>query len=110
MAPPFGNGAETPPIAGTTRRSLLAGVAAVGVLGTAGCSRVATAAGVEGGDLLDRLKAQGVVRLGIAGEHTAVPMAVVQLACALVAAACFMALCRPGRPRVAEAAAEGEES
>jgi len=68
MAPPFGNGAETPPIAGTTRRSLLAGVAAVGVLGTAGCSRVATAAGVEGGDLLDRLKAQGVVRLGIAGE------------------------------------------
>jgi len=48
--------------------------------------------------------------VGIAGEHTAVPMAVVQLACALVAAACFMALCRPGRPRVAEAAAEGEES
>lgn len=69
MAPPFGNGADTPHTIGTTRRSLLAGAAAVGVLGTAGCSRVATtAAGVAGGDLLDRLKAQGVVRLGIAGE------------------------------------------
>ena len=29
---------------------------------------MATASGKEGGDLLDRLKAQGVVRLGIAGE------------------------------------------
>jgi polar amino acid transport system substrate-binding protein len=29
---------------------------------------VATASGVEGGDLLDRLRAQGVARLGIAGE------------------------------------------
>ncbi|MFD7708047.1 multidrug effflux MFS transporter [Streptomyces sp. NPDC059786] len=33
--------------------------------------------------------------VGIAGEHTAVPMAVVQLAAALVAVACFVALCRP---------------
>ncbi|MGW5173068.1 multidrug effflux MFS transporter [Streptomyces sp. NPDC004082] len=33
--------------------------------------------------------------VGIAGEHTAVPMAVVQLAAALVAIACFVALCRP---------------
>ncbi|WP_241844772.1 multidrug effflux MFS transporter [Streptomyces silvensis] len=33
--------------------------------------------------------------VGIAGEHTAVPMAVVQLACALAAAACFVGLCRP---------------
>ncbi|MEU8591260.1 multidrug effflux MFS transporter [Streptomyces sp. NPDC048664] len=33
--------------------------------------------------------------VGIAGEHTAVPMAVVQLAAALVAATCFVALCRP---------------
>ncbi|MGP4087188.1 multidrug effflux MFS transporter [Streptomyces sp. KR55] len=32
---------------------------------------------------------------GIGGEHTAVPMAVVQLAAALVAAACFVGLCRP---------------
>ncbi|WP_128378685.1 ectoine/hydroxyectoine ABC transporter substrate-binding protein EhuB [Streptomyces cavernae] len=77
MAPPFGNGADRPLISGTTsstasgtttRRSLLAGVAALGALGATGCSRVATADGVEGGDLLDRLRAQGVVRLGIAGE------------------------------------------
>ncbi|MCX4761511.1 multidrug effflux MFS transporter [Streptomyces sp. NBC_01275] len=33
--------------------------------------------------------------VGIAGEHTAVPMAVVQLAAALVALACFMGMCRP---------------
>ncbi|MEV0734379.1 ectoine/hydroxyectoine ABC transporter substrate-binding protein EhuB [Streptomyces sp. NPDC050549] len=53
---------------GHTRRALLAGVAAAGALGAAGCSRVATASTTNGGDLLDRLKAQGVVRLGIAGE------------------------------------------
>ncbi|MCX5081367.1 multidrug effflux MFS transporter [Streptomyces sp. NPDC056121] len=35
--------------------------------------------------------------VGIAGEDTAVPMAVVQLACALAAIACFMGLCRPWR-------------
>ncbi|MFI8945081.1 ectoine/hydroxyectoine ABC transporter substrate-binding protein EhuB [Streptomyces sp. NPDC053750] len=73
MAPPH----RTPPrgisdrrtrTAGPTRRSLLAGVAALGALGAAGCSRVATASDVEGGDLLDRLRAQGVARLGIAGE------------------------------------------
>ncbi|MFJ5993631.1 ectoine/hydroxyectoine ABC transporter substrate-binding protein EhuB [Streptomyces sp. NPDC092370] len=51
-----------------TRRSLLAGVAALGALGTAGCSRVATASDAKGGDLLGRLRAAGVVRLGIAGE------------------------------------------
>ncbi|MGW1748099.1 multidrug effflux MFS transporter [Streptomyces sp. NPDC002092] len=33
--------------------------------------------------------------VGIAGEHTAVPMAVVQLAAALVALACFVGMCRP---------------
>lgn len=55
-------------LTGPTRRSLLAGVAALGALGAAGCSRVATAAGPDGGDLLDRLRAAGVVRLGIAGE------------------------------------------
>jgi len=65
MAPPFGNDRHTP---GPTRRSLLAGVAALGALGAAGCSRVAAASSKEGGDLLDRLKAAGVVRLGIAGE------------------------------------------
>ncbi|MBA2948734.1 multidrug effflux MFS transporter [Streptomyces himalayensis] len=40
--------------------------------------------------------------VGIAGEATAVPMAVVQLACALVAVACFVALCRPWQPRAQE--------
>ncbi|MFJ5773555.1 ectoine/hydroxyectoine ABC transporter substrate-binding protein EhuB [Streptomyces sp. NPDC093094] len=52
----------------TSRRSLLAGVAALGALGAAGCSRVASASDTPGGDLLERLRAQGVVRLGIAGE------------------------------------------
>jgi polar amino acid transport system substrate-binding protein len=65
MAPPIGNDRHT---TGPTRRSLLAGVVALGALGAAGCSRVATASTKEGGDLLDRLKAAGVVRLGIAGE------------------------------------------
>ncbi|MFD9391890.1 ectoine/hydroxyectoine ABC transporter substrate-binding protein EhuB [Streptomyces sp. NPDC060000] len=67
MAPPtrFSHRTHT---TGTTRRSLLAGVAALGTLGAAGCSRVATASTAPGGDLLDRLRAQGVVRLGIAGE------------------------------------------
>ncbi|MFI9394722.1 ectoine/hydroxyectoine ABC transporter substrate-binding protein EhuB [Streptomyces bauhiniae] len=37
-------------------------------MGAAGCTRVAAASGEKGGDLLDRLRAQGVVRLGIAGE------------------------------------------
>ncbi|WP_406445954.1 multidrug effflux MFS transporter [Streptomyces sp. NBC_01613] len=37
--------------------------------------------------------------VGIAGEHTAVPMAVVQLAAALVALACFVGMCRPGNRR-----------
>ncbi|WP_406329413.1 multidrug effflux MFS transporter [Streptomyces sp. NBC_00203] len=37
--------------------------------------------------------------VGIAGEHTAVPMAVVQLAAVLVAIACFVGLCRPWQTR-----------
>jgi DHA1 family bicyclomycin/chloramphenicol resistance-like MFS transporter len=45
--------------------------------------------------------------VGIAGEHTAVPMAVVQLAAALVALACFVGMCRPWNGR---ANAEGAES
>lgn len=68
MAPPNGNYRHTPGSPGPRRRSLLAGVAALGALGAAGCSRVATASTTQGGDLLDRLKAAGVVRLGIAGE------------------------------------------
>ncbi|MGW0789634.1 multidrug effflux MFS transporter [Streptomyces sp. NPDC002911] len=35
--------------------------------------------------------------VGIAGEKTAVPMAVVQVVCALSALVCFLALCRPWR-------------
>ncbi|MGW2699260.1 multidrug effflux MFS transporter [Streptomyces sp. NPDC001340] len=45
--------------------------------------------------------------VGVAGEHTAVPMAVVQLAGALVAAACFMGMCRPWNTR---AGSEGEDN
>lgn len=33
--------------------------------------------------------------VGIAGDATAVPMAVVQLVCAVGAMACFLGLCRP---------------
>ncbi|MFH8803488.1 multidrug effflux MFS transporter [Streptomyces sp. NPDC017936] len=33
--------------------------------------------------------------VGVAGEHTAVPMAVVQLTAALVALGCFVGMCRP---------------
>ncbi|MEU1377565.1 multidrug effflux MFS transporter [Streptomyces triculaminicus] len=45
--------------------------------------------------------------VGIAGEGTAVPMAAVQLACALAALACFAGLCRPWRKR--PEASEGTE-
>ncbi|GGV78805.1 Bcr/CflA family drug resistance efflux transporter [Streptomyces griseoloalbus] len=37
--------------------------------------------------------------VGIAGEDTAVPMAVVQLAAGLVAMACFLGMCRPWKGR-----------
>ncbi|MFJ9814443.1 ectoine/hydroxyectoine ABC transporter substrate-binding protein EhuB [Streptomyces sp. NPDC101151] len=72
MAPPLGNEIRTIRSEHRhSRRSVLAGVAAfgaVGALGAAGCTRVASASAENGGDLLDRLRAQGVVRLGIAGE------------------------------------------
>ncbi|KDN76722.1 multidrug effflux MFS transporter [Streptomyces olindensis] len=45
--------------------------------------------------------------VGVAGEDTAVPMAVVQLAAALVALACFVGMCRPWRAR---ASVEGADS
>ncbi|MFF9587043.1 multidrug effflux MFS transporter [Streptomyces achromogenes] len=49
--------------------------------------------------------------VGVAGEHTAVPMAVVQLAGALVAAACFVGMCRPWTTReTTRAHAEGDAS
>jgi DHA1 family bicyclomycin/chloramphenicol resistance-like MFS transporter len=48
--------------------------------------------------------------VGVAGEHTAVPMALVQLAGALVAAACFVGMCRPWDTRGnARAGSEGDE-
>ncbi|RZU25207.1 multidrug effflux MFS transporter [Streptomyces sp. BK239] len=40
--------------------------------------------------------------VGVAGEDTAVPMAVVQLTAALAAAACFVGLCRPWADPAAE--------
>ncbi|MGW6783135.1 MULTISPECIES: Bcr/CflA family multidrug efflux MFS transporter [unclassified Streptomyces] len=42
--------------------------------------------------------------VGIAGEDTAVPMALVQLVCAVLSAGCFLALCRPWRKPGAQAA------
>ncbi|MCX4762401.1 ectoine/hydroxyectoine ABC transporter substrate-binding protein EhuB [Streptomyces sp. NBC_01275] len=66
MAPPNRQSENRPRT--PSRRSLLAGVAALGVPAVASCSRVATASTTDGGDLLERLRAAGVVRLGIAGE------------------------------------------
>ncbi|MEU2055174.1 ectoine/hydroxyectoine ABC transporter substrate-binding protein EhuB [Streptomyces bungoensis] len=72
MAAPLGNDGQTfRPERRHSRRAVLSGAAvlgAVGALGAAGCTRVASASDEPGGDLLDRLRAQGVVRLGIAGE------------------------------------------
>jgi DHA1 family bicyclomycin/chloramphenicol resistance-like MFS transporter len=58
--------------------------------------------------------------VGVAGEHTAVPMALVQLAGALVALACFVGMCRPwttsadaeagDSPRASETESPGEEN
>lgn len=54
---------------GISRRALLLGGAvALGGLGASGCARIDTKAAEDGGDLLDRLRAQGSVRLGIASE------------------------------------------
>ncbi|MFV0136306.1 multidrug effflux MFS transporter [Streptomyces sp. HMX87] len=48
--------------------------------------------------------------VGIAGEDTALPMAVVQLGAALVAAGCFVGLCRPGNNGGARGDTEGAAS
>ncbi|KOV98611.1 MFS transporter [Streptomyces sp. NRRL B-1140] len=48
--------------------------------------------------------------VGVAGEDTALPMAVVQLAAALVALACFMGLCRPWKQESSRASVEGAVS
>ncbi|MFE9449172.1 ectoine/hydroxyectoine ABC transporter substrate-binding protein EhuB [Streptomyces sp. NPDC006739] len=68
MAPPLRYDNHTGHELRHSRRSVLAGALAIGALGVAGCSRVATASATSGGELLDRIRAQGVVRLGIAGE------------------------------------------
>ncbi|MCP9207536.1 ectoine/hydroxyectoine ABC transporter substrate-binding protein EhuB [Streptomyces cucumeris] len=67
MAPPRGKDIESRE-KGLARRSLLTGAAALGLLGAAGCSRVSSSGGKDGGNLLERLRSQGTVRLGIAGE------------------------------------------
>ncbi|UED86096.1 ectoine/hydroxyectoine ABC transporter substrate-binding protein EhuB [Streptomyces profundus] len=54
--------------AGLSRRSLLAGAAVFGGLAAAGCSRVPAEGKVEGGDLLERLRDSGTVKVGIANE------------------------------------------
>ncbi|MBU7598757.1 ectoine/hydroxyectoine ABC transporter substrate-binding protein EhuB [Streptomyces sp. P38-E01] len=53
-----------------SRRSLLAGVgvAALGAAGAVGCSRAPEEGEVEGGDLLERVRDRGTVRIGIASE------------------------------------------
>ncbi|MFF5367770.1 multidrug effflux MFS transporter [Streptomyces sp. NPDC013187] len=48
--------------------------------------------------------------VGVAGEDTALPMAVVQLAAALVALACFMGMCRPWKQESSRANVEGAVS
>ncbi|MBB4715646.1 DHA1 family bicyclomycin/chloramphenicol resistance-like MFS transporter [Streptomyces luteogriseus] len=48
--------------------------------------------------------------VGVAGEDTALPMAVVQLVAALVALACFMGMCRPWKKESGRASVEGAVS
>ena len=67
MAPPRGKDIDSR-TKGASRRSLLVGGAALGLLGAVGCSRVSDTDARDGGNLLERLRAQGTVRLGIAGE------------------------------------------
>ncbi|MFG2137179.1 ectoine/hydroxyectoine ABC transporter substrate-binding protein EhuB [Streptomyces sp. NPDC048650] len=75
MAPPQGNTSEVThhSSGGIRRRSLLAGVVALGATGAIGattaCSRVSTAEATDGGHLLERLRAKGSVTLGLAGEQ-----------------------------------------
>lgn len=73
MARPHANrsGTDNGPHRGLSRRSLLTGAVALGAagsLGVAGCSRVPDEGKVLGGSLLDTLKDQGSVKIGIASE------------------------------------------
>ncbi|MEV0637020.1 ectoine/hydroxyectoine ABC transporter substrate-binding protein EhuB [Streptomyces sp. NPDC050619] len=67
------NGSRGTTRSGIRRRTLLSGTAALATAGavgaSSGCSRVATADTGDGGHLLDQLRANGTVRLGIAGEQ-----------------------------------------
>ncbi|MGA4849024.1 ectoine/hydroxyectoine ABC transporter substrate-binding protein EhuB [Streptomyces sp. G5(2025)] len=69
MAPPLGNNEGITGRA-VRRRALLtgAGGAAFGAFGLSACSRVPEEGKVEGGDLLERLRDSGTVRIGVAGE------------------------------------------
>ncbi|MGW1891601.1 ectoine/hydroxyectoine ABC transporter substrate-binding protein EhuB [Streptomyces sp. NPDC002004] len=68
MAPPLGNNVGHMDRS-VRRRAVLLGAAAVGAAGITGCSRAADEGRVEGGDLLERLRASGTVKVGIAGEQ-----------------------------------------
>ncbi|MEN2418838.1 multidrug effflux MFS transporter [Streptomyces rimosus] len=48
--------------------------------------------------------------VGIAGEHTAVPMAVVQLSCGVLALLSFLGMCRPWQRREETATGTGERT
>ncbi|KUL52151.1 MULTISPECIES: ectoine/hydroxyectoine ABC transporter substrate-binding protein EhuB [unclassified Streptomyces] len=69
MAPPLGNNEGSIGRA-VRRRALLSGAggAALAAFGVSACSRVPEEGKVEGGDLLDRLRDGGTVRIGVAGE------------------------------------------
>ncbi|MER6786463.1 ectoine/hydroxyectoine ABC transporter substrate-binding protein EhuB [Streptomyces sp. NPDC000658] len=73
MARPHAHRSETAdrPPGGLSRRSLFAGAVSLGIagsLGAAGCSRVPDGGKVLGGSLLDTLRDQGSVKIGIASE------------------------------------------
>ncbi|MFG2289946.1 Bcr/CflA family multidrug efflux MFS transporter [Streptomyces sp. NPDC048595] len=48
--------------------------------------------------------------VGVAGEHTAVPMALVQLVCAVLALVSFLGMCRPWQRRKESTPTEGERT
>jgi polar amino acid transport system substrate-binding protein len=68
--PPAGRERRPAPL--PRRRTLLTAAAVLGTAGTAGltaCTRVSTDDAGDGGALLERLRASGTVRLGLAGEQ-----------------------------------------
>lgn len=72
-SPPCNTSENTGPLTrGIRRRSLLAGVAALGAAGAlgsvTGCSQVDISGATDGGHLLEDLRRKGTVRMGIASE------------------------------------------